>query len=242
MTGVSVPWVPGNGHHSCQNVFRAVDNAGNVSTWTAEQHIHMDTEAPRVTNSWYGGVANGGVSLYIQVSDNIGVARVQAPTSTGKGGYNNWHWYEAVWDAGANAWRADIKGSDYGHYDTDFYTHIYPYDHAGNVVCQPKDDAKAYIPTPNTAPVVEEVNYSSKTTNSITVTARAVDAQNDELTYTMYVSTDNVNWIQKATSSSVASGTTVTLTANGLAQYTYYYVKVRATETYSRTLIWRERT
>ena len=109
-------------------------------------------------------------------------------------------------------------------------------------MCQPKDDAKAYIPTPNTAPVVEEVNYSSKTTNSITVTARAVDAQNDELTYTMYVSTDNVNWIQKATSSSVASGTTVTLTANGLAQYTYYYVKVRATETYSRTLIWRERT
>ena len=86
----------------------------------------------------------------------------------------------------------------------------------------------------NTAPVVKEVNYSSKTTNSITITARATDTENDALTYTMYVSTDNTNWTQKATSSSVSSGTEVTLTANGLAEYTYYYIKVRATETSSR--------
>ena len=38
LTGVSVPWVPGNGHHSCQNVFRAIDNAGNVRK-TEEKNI-----------------------------------------------------------------------------------------------------------------------------------------------------------------------------------------------------------
>ena len=92
----------------------------------------------------------------------------------------------------------------------------------------------------NSAPVVRTVTYVSKTTNSITVKARATDEQNDALTYTMYVSTDNVNWTQKATSSSVSSGTEVTLTANGLTEYTYYYIKVRATETNSRILIWRE--
>ncbi|MCI8396891.1 MAG: hypothetical protein HFJ52_04390 [Clostridia bacterium] len=86
----------------------------------------------------------------------------------------------------------------------------------------------------NTAPEVQEVTYVSKTTSSITIKARATDAQNDALTYTMYVSTDNSNWTQKTTSSSVTSGTTVTLTANELAEYTYYYIKVRATETNSR--------
>ena len=86
----------------------------------------------------------------------------------------------------------------------------------------------------NTAPEVQSVTYVSKTTNSITIKSKATDEQNDALTYTMYVSTDNTNWTQKATSSSVSSGTEVTLTANGLAEYTYYYIKVRATETSSR--------
>ncbi|MCI8397260.1 MAG: hypothetical protein HFJ52_06520, partial [Clostridia bacterium] len=78
------------------------------------------------------------------------------------------------------------------------------------------------------------ITYKSKTTNSITVTAKATDAQNDKLTYTLYTSTNNSTWTQKATSSSVSSGTEVTLIANGLTEYTYYYVKVRATETNSR--------
>ena len=73
--------------------------------------------------------------------------------------------------------------------------------------------------------------YVYKTTSSITIKAKATDAQNDALTYTMYVSTDNTNWTQKATSSSVSSGTEVTLTANGLAEYTNYYWKIDVSDT-----------
>ena len=180
---VAENFVPENGYNSCTNIFKAVDNAGNVSTWTAQHHIHQDTQAPWVTNSWYGPVANGGVSLYIQVADNAaGIASVKAPTSTEAGGYNNWHWYETVWDAGANAWRADITGATYGQYNTWFYTHIYPYDHAGNTACYPKDDQKVYIPNPNTAPVIQSAVFSSMTPTSLTCPASATDAATYPLT------------------------------------------------------------
>ncbi|MCI8519383.1 MAG: hypothetical protein HFJ51_04805, partial [Clostridia bacterium] len=141
-------------------------------------------------------------------------------------GYNNWHWYETVWDAGANAWRADITGATYGQYNTWFYTHIYPYDHAGNTACYPKDDQKVYIPNPNTAPVIQSAEFSSKTTNSLTFTARATDAENDNLTYTLYTSTDGNNWTLKQTLSNQISGTQATLTASGLTKYTDYYWKI----------------
>ena len=38
-----------------------------------------------------------------------GINIVKAPTSNQAGGYANWYWYETVWDAGANAFRADIN-------------------------------------------------------------------------------------------------------------------------------------
>ena len=44
-----------------------------------------------------------------------------------------------------------------------------------------------------------------------------------------------------ATSASVSSGTTVTLTASGLSQYTSYSVKVRATETSTKEKLWDEK-
>ena len=48
------------------------------------------------------------------------------------GGYNNWHWFNAVWDAGANAYRCDITPSTFNHYNQTYITHLYIYDHAGN--------------------------------------------------------------------------------------------------------------
>ena len=124
------------------------------------------------------------------------------------------------------------------------YIRVIVTDGAGNVGKSAEDSSNgtsAVIPKANKAPVVKNITYVSKTTNSITVTAMATDADNDDLTYTIYTSTNNSTWIQNETSSSVSAGTTVTLTASGLSKYTYYYVKVRATETSSRTFIWRER-
>ena len=106
---------------------------GNASEWTSIYHIHMDTEAPVHTNWWWGEVTKDVARLYIQATDSAsGIARVTAPTSTQSGGYGNWVWFEAVWDAGANAYRADITPSTFGHYEQTYITHLYIWDNAGN--------------------------------------------------------------------------------------------------------------
>ena len=126
-------FVPGNGYSSHDNRFRAVDKAGNVSDWSSSVHIHMDTENPQHINWWWGEVTTSVARLYIQVSDNAsGINRVQCPTSTASGGYNNWNWFNTVWDSQENAWRADITPSTFGHYGQTYQTHLYIYDNAGN--------------------------------------------------------------------------------------------------------------
>ncbi len=129
---VDANFIPWNGYSSCNNRFRAVDNVGNASEWTSTVHLHMDTEAPVHTNWWWGEVNANVARLYIQATDNVGIARVTAPTSTQSGGYNNWVWFDAVWDAGANAYRADITPSTFGHYGQTYLTHLYIWDSAGN--------------------------------------------------------------------------------------------------------------
>jgi len=125
-------FVPWNGYSTCGDRFRAVDNAGNISEWTETHHIHMDTEKPVHTNWWWGTVNKDIAQLYIQTTDNVGISRVQCPTSTATGGYNNWHWFNAVWDSSQNAYRCDITPSTFGHYNQTYTTHLYIYDHAGN--------------------------------------------------------------------------------------------------------------
>ena len=70
------------------------------------------------------------------------------------------------------------------------YIRVLVTDGAGNTGKSAEDSSNgtsAVIPSANTAPVVQTVMYVNKTTNSITVTARATDAQNDALTYTLYI-------------------------------------------------------
>ena len=100
-------------------------------------------------------------------------------------------------------------------------------DNAGN-----QNEASTSIKTgiSNVAPQVASVTYSTKTTNSLTIKARATDGNSsDRLTYTLYTSTSqNSGFTSKATVSNQVPGTEVTLTASGLSQYTqyYYYVTV----------------
>ena len=87
------------------------------------------------------------------------------------------------------------------------------------------------IPRINTEPKLQIVGTPSKTTESITVVAKATDDENDTLIYTLYVSTNNTNWgTAKAISGITEAGTEVTLTANELKQYTDYYIKVTVEE------------
>ncbi len=110
-----------------------------------------------------------------------------------------------------------------------YYLHVLTVDKAENKTETISQGVTVVIP--NIAPTSPVVNYSNKTTNSITVTARATDSNNDTLTYRLYVSTSpSSGFTQGAVSSATSSGSTVTLTASGLGQYTYYYYYVTVTD------------
>ena len=84
--------------------------------------------------------------------------------------------------------------------------------------------------TANVAPVIATAAYNNKTTNSITVTARATDANGDNLTYKLYTSTSqNGSYTQKATTTA-SQNTTVTLNATGLSNYTTYWWYVQVSD------------
>ena len=84
----------------------------------------------------------------------------------------------------------------------------------------------------NVAPQIASVTYSTKTTNSLSIKARATDGNSgDKLTYTLYTSTSQSSgFTSKATVSNQAPGTEVSLTATGLSQYTYYYYYVTVSD------------
>ena len=78
----------------------------------------------------------------------------------------------------------------------------------------------------NTDPVLASTTYLSKTTNSITVKAKADDIDNDKLTYILYVRTEDGEWVEKQRLGEQEAGKEVTLIAEGLNSFIYYYWKV----------------
>lgn len=80
----------------------------------------------------------------------------------------------------------------------------------------------------NNAPILGEVKYNTKTTDTITVTTSAEDKDGDDLTYTIYTSENEDGIYEAKGTASGKSKETVTLIATGLSQYTnyYYYVEV----------------
>ena len=83
----------------------------------------------------------------------------------------------------------------------------------------------------NNVPVIESAKYNSKDTTSITVTSKATDIDGDKLTYKLYTATSqNGSYTLKTTSSETTQGTTVTLTATGLSNYTTYWWYVQVSD------------
>ena len=80
----------------------------------------------------------------------------------------------------------------------------------------------------NVAPVISSVSYNSKTVNSITISALATDEDGNELTYSLWTSTELDGDYTQAATQSAAQGETAILTAESLNEYTdyYYYVTV----------------
>lgn len=76
----------------------------------------------------------------------------------------------------------------------------------------------------NNMPIIETAKCSSKTTNSMEITAKATDIDGDKLTYKLYISTsENGSYTLKATASDKDEGTEVKLNATGLSAYTIYW-------------------
>lgn len=75
-------FIPTNNWSTCKARFRAVDVAGNRGAWTAEQHIHMDTQAPAKVTMNLNGYSSGSwtrenVTQTASSSDNVGISYYQ---------------------------------------------------------------------------------------------------------------------------------------------------------------------
>lgn len=206
-----------------------MDAQNNQSTATTKPAFTRDATAPTPTLGSPSTNSNGTIQV-TATANETGGSGVTSYEFQYKEAGGNWTRKEVV-NSTASSYTYTYTGMGDG---KTVYIRVLVTDGAGNTGKSAEDSSNgtsAVIPSANTAPVMQNVTYSSKGTNYITVQVMATDAQNDALTYTMYISTDGSNWTQKATSSSTSAGSTVTLTANGLSEYTYYYIKVRATET-----------
>ena len=108
---------------------------GNIpTTWGSNTMtaVYVDNVTPYLTNWWWGEVNAYVARLYIQAWDVTGIQSVQCPTSTASGGYGNWVWFNATWDASVNAYRCDITPATFGHYSQTYATHLYMYDTLNN--------------------------------------------------------------------------------------------------------------
>ena len=220
---VTSNFIPWNGYSSCNNRFRAVDNAGNVSEWTGVHHIHMDTEKPAHTNWWWGTVNKDIAQLYIQTTDNVGISRVQCPTSTATGGYNNWHWFNAVWDSSQNAYRCDITPSTFGHYNQTYTTHLYIYDHAGNGGYY--NATNANIPSNDTTkPTITGLYAKGAITNGVGTNTISATLQDNVALSGYYVTSDSTYSCSNATPGNWngISGTSYSMNEVVTEQGTYY--------------------
>lgn len=108
---------------------------------------------------------------------------------------------------------------------TSYTVHVKAIDKAGNETI---GQVSAQTEVANQAPTDLSVSYNTKSTNSITINAKANDVNGNQLTYTLYTATSaNGSYTAKA-SQTAAANTQVSLKATGLSQYTtyYYYVTV----------------
>jgi hypothetical protein len=121
-------------------VFRAVDNAGNVSSATSTYVFKRDASSPTYTSYEIKNITSSGYDVYVYgVSDaSSGIARVQFPTWTDLNGQDD---IQASWQTNATAsgtnqgngtWYYRVNVSSHNNESGQYQTYIYLYDNAGN--------------------------------------------------------------------------------------------------------------
>jgi prepilin-type N-terminal cleavage/methylation domain-containing protein len=123
-------------------VFRAVDNAGNVSGTTGTYVFKRDASSPTYTSYQIKNITSSGYDVYVYgVSDaSSGIARVQFPTWTDLNGQDD---IQSSWQTNATAsgtnqgsgtWYYRVNVSSHNNESGQYQTHIYLYDNAGNYI------------------------------------------------------------------------------------------------------------
>ena len=202
-------------------------NGGEAATYTVG-NIDKDLPVLANINSTPGGTS---VSLSLGVTDNLsGIAKI------------NWYYKltsESSYKVTTNDYvdiNGTVKGSNNDTLKTTisnliagstYNVYVEVYDVAGNMVSTQNSPIEVIT---NTAPEAPTVTFSSKTTNSITVQAKANDADGDNLTYTLYTSTSSNGQYSQADTATAKAGNNVTLTASNLSNYTTYYYYVTVTD------------
>lgn len=101
-------------------------------------NIPSDTEAPVISNVNVTNITKDGYTVYCDITDNVGIGRVQFPTWTLNETDGNtqddlvWHTYsENVNSTSVRAWYR-VKTSEHNNETGMYATHIYAWDKAGN--------------------------------------------------------------------------------------------------------------
>ena len=135
-------FIPANGYHSHTVRFRAVDYAGNIGTWTENQHIHMDTEKPSC-------ISSGGSDAWTNDSRTL----VGTCSDSVSGCQGNASWY-INWQG---SWINLSPGT--------------VYDNAGNsTVCPSNQTVKIDKTAPTISPNLASGTYSGERTVTFTAT------------------------------------------------------------------------
>ncbi len=91
--------------------------------------ITADSEKPVISNPVVTNIDSSGYTVSCTVTDNVGIKRVLFPSWSRANGQDDITWYEGT--INGNTASARVKASDHG--VGEMVTHIYAYDHAGNV-------------------------------------------------------------------------------------------------------------
>ena len=98
-------------------------------------NIMKDTEPPKISNARIYNVTSDGYDVAFDVSDNVGVTKVECPTWTDKGGQDDLIWHQATLKNGTAT--CHIKRSDHRNEYGLYLTHVYAWDNQSNRTYQP---------------------------------------------------------------------------------------------------------
>ena len=169
-------------HGNSQDVYAthiyAYDISGNSSSsGSPGANLTTDTSAPSITNYKIENVNYWGFDVVCNISDNIGVTKVQFPTWTPTGGQDDIKWYDVSVSGGKATLHVDTANHNY---ETGTYNvHLYAWDLWNN---EGKVEMSVTVPTPayptdaNYIPL-NAINASQNTSNSMIWTSGTFTGQ-----------------------------------------------------------------